>query len=118
MIRVTIACPEALITDANQLARVLGYSDADGETYGEPHWQDTAGNRYAVASGLVSEGFSAAAQSELAEPDWGADMEAAARAQALITIGGPADPSRLVVVFGEDAGSALNVLGVGAVVAP
>ncbi|MCO5092011.1 hypothetical protein [Bosea sp. (in: a-proteobacteria)] len=112
MIRVTIACPEALVADANELARVLGYSAADGETYGAARWRDAGGNRYAVASGLVSEGFAAAAQSALAEPEWGADMAAAARAQMLITIGGPADPARLVAVFGEDAEAAYGLLGV------
>ncbi|MCO5092615.1 hypothetical protein [Bosea sp. (in: a-proteobacteria)] len=112
MIRVTIACPEALIGDANALARVLGYSEADGKTYGEAGWRDEAGNRYAVASGLVSEGFAAAAQSALVEPEWGADMAAAVRAQSRVRIGGPADPAHLVAVFDEDAEAAYRLLGV------
>jgi hypothetical protein len=112
MIRITIACPEALIGDANELARVLGYSEADGATYGEARWRDAGGNRYAVASGLVSEGFAAAAQSALVEPEWGADMAAASRAQALIAIGGPADPARLVALFEAEAEAAYAALGV------
>lgn len=109
--RVTIACPEWLISDANQLARCLGYSADDGMTYGEPIWRDADGVRYAVASGVVSDGFAAAAASSLVAPPWGADMEAAARAQAAITIGLPATFSRLAAVFGEVA-DALAVLGV------
>lgn len=115
MMRVTIACPEALIGDANQLALCLGYGEADAQTYGAPGWQDAAGNLYAVASALVSEAFAATAGSALAEPPWGADMAAAARAQAAIRIGGAADPAHLVAVFDEDPQAALVVLGVAAV---
>lgn len=111
MIRVTIACPEALIGDANQLALCLGYGPADALTYGDAAWQDGAGNLYAVASALVSETFAATAGSALAEPAWGADMAAAARAQGAIQIGGAADPAHLVAVFGDDPQAALAVLG-------
>lgn len=115
MIRVTIACPEALIGDANQLALCLGYGEADAQTYGAPAWQDAAGNIYAVASALVSEAFAATAGSSMAEPPWGADMAAAARAQASIRIGGSADPAYIVAVFDENPQAALEVLGVTAV---
>ena len=86
---ITIAVPAAHIADANQLALCIGYSAADGETYGAPVWQDAGGHLYAVASGQVSEGFPAAAAAPLSEPPWGADMEAAARAQALVAIYDP-----------------------------
>ena len=112
MIRVTIACPEALIGDANQLALCLGYGETDAQTYGAAIWQDEFGNRYAVASAVVEDGFAANASSPLIEPPWGADMEAAARAQALIQIDAPAGPDRLAAVFGDDAMAALSVLGV------
>lgn len=112
MMRVTIACPEALIPDANQLAVCLGYGPDDALTYGLPIWLDAAGNRYAVASAVVEDGFAADASSPLTEPPWGADMAAAARAQAVIRIGGAADPSRLVAVFGDDPQAAIAVLGV------
>jgi hypothetical protein len=115
-IRVTIACPEAKIADANQLASVLGFSAADVGTFGEPVWQDAAGNRYAVASTLAKPTFVTDAVSALVDPPWGADMAAASRAQALISIGGAADPSRLVAVFGEDAGVAFDALGVSPVI--
>ena len=38
--RLTIACPDALRDDANQLAMVLGYRPDDAETYGELNWRD------------------------------------------------------------------------------
>lgn len=115
MIRVTIACPEALIGDANQLALCLGYGEADAQTYGAPAWQDSVGNFYAVASALVSETFAATAGSALVRPAWGANMAAATRAQGAIQIGGAADPAHLVAVFGDDPQAALEVLGVTAV---
>ena len=43
--RLTIACPNALRDDANQLAIVLGYGPADAETYGELNWQDAGGQQ-------------------------------------------------------------------------
>lgn len=109
--RVTIACPEALIDDANQLALCLGYGPGDVATDGLPIWQDADGNRYAVASGDVSPAFATAAAAPLVEPEWGADLEAAARAQAAITIGLAASPVALAAMFGEDAQAALTLLG-------
>lgn len=112
MIRVTIACPEALIGDANQLALCLGLGPDDAQTYGQPVWRDAAGSLYAVASAVVGEGFASAAGSPLTEPPWGADMAAAARAQAVIMIGGAASAGHLVAVFVDDPAAALAELGV------
>lgn len=111
MMRVTIACPEALIGDANQLALCLGLGPEDAQTYGAACWQDAAGNRYAVASAIVSSRFADDAAVPLAEPPWGADMDAAARAQALILVDEPAGPGHIAAVFGDDAMAALAVLG-------
>ena len=122
--RVTIACPEALIGDANQLALCLGRGPEDAQTYGEALWRDAAGNRYAVASALVSHRFVAVASSALAEPPWGADMPAARRAQAALRVIAPsadpeasppdprATPEAIVAVIEEDAGAAVRMLGV------
>ena len=63
--RLTIACTDALRSDANNLAMVLGYGPADAETYGTPNWQDADGNLYACASLVVSDAFTTAAQSGL-----------------------------------------------------
>ncbi|PTX39410.1 hypothetical protein IQ03_04980 [Gemmobacter caeni] len=117
MITITIACPAAMIADANQLARVLGYGPEDDQTYGAASWQDAGGNLYAVASGPVGEEFPAAAASPLVSPPWDADMAAAARAQALIRVWTEdqpitASPDHIAVVIGDDARAALAVLGV------
>ena len=47
--RLTIACPDALRDDANQLAMVLGYGPSDAETYVALNWQDAGGTLYASA---------------------------------------------------------------------
>lgn len=97
----TIIVPEALIPDARQLARVLGARAADENTYRSADWSDAAGNRYAVASGVVGENFTSAAQTQLVAPPWGADMEAAARAQMRVKLAlapEPASPSVILAV--------------------
>jgi len=66
--RITIACPEALRDDANQLAMILGYGPDDAVTYVALNWQDAGGNLYACASLIVSDAFTTAAQSGLQRP--------------------------------------------------
>ena len=41
--RITIACPATLRSDANNLAMVLGYRPDDAETYVALNWQDAGG---------------------------------------------------------------------------
>ena len=84
MMTLTIACPEVHISDGNQFSRCVGLGPDDDKTFSLALWQDTQGNLYAVASGLVSDTFTETATSPLVEPEWGCDMEAAERAQALI----------------------------------
>ena len=71
--RLTIACPDALRDDANNLAMVLGYRPDDAETYVGLNWQDAGGNLYACASLIVSDAFVSTAQSTLSRPAWDTD---------------------------------------------
>lgn len=123
MIRITIACPVDHLADAAQFARATGYGPEDEQTFAiAPAYQDAGGNLYRVASGLVAEAYLTDAVSPLAEPEWGADMEAAARAQALIEVCEPpegddepgpfAQPDRIAVVVGDDVQAALAAFGV------
>ena len=113
MIRITIACPLPCLEDAAQFARATGYSAADQATFSDaPEYQDEAGQRYRVASGIVSETYPGTVSSPLVAPEWGADMASAARAQALIVVGGPAAPDRITAVIGEDVAAALSELAV------
>lgn len=88
--RLTIAVPQAHIDNANHLAMVLGYSEADGLTYRNPSYEDAQGNLYAVASLPVSDGFIVAAESPVVRPEWDTeeviDMTKASQAQALVTL--------------------------------
>ena len=86
----TIAVPVAHVADANHLAMALGLSVADEQTYGDPSWEDTAGNLYSAASLGVSVGFINLATSPMHRPLWDTegviDLVAAGRAQALVVL--------------------------------
>ena len=116
--RLTIACPEALRDDANQLAMVLGYGPSDAETYVALNWQDAGGNLYACASLPVSDTFTTAAQVALQRPSWDVDniidMDAARRAQAALVFSltpVTAMPDKLTACAGDDALATLAAMG-------
>ena len=116
--RLTIACPEALRDDANQLAMVLGYGPDDALTYGGLNWQDADGNLYACASLIVSDTFVSTAQSTLSRPTWDVDniidMDAARRAQAALVVSltpVTAMPNKLTACAGDDALAVLAAMG-------
>lgn len=119
-IRITVACPEAMRNDANALAMVLAEGPADGVTYGAAHWQDSSGNRYAVASFEARPEWVQGAQAPLTRPDWDTgppyivNMTGAGRAQAILRLAtGPilADSGYLTALAGLSASEALAVLG-------
>lgn len=64
-----------------------------------------------MASGLVVSHFAEVATSPLQEPAWGADMEAAGRAQAIAALGQPASPDHIAAVPEDDVAAALAFLG-------
>jgi len=116
--RITIACPDALRDDVNNLAMVLGYGPYDAETYGSLNWQDAGGNLYACASLIVSDTFTTAAQSGLQRPSWDTDshvnMDAARRAQAALVFSLEAvevAPDKLTACVGDDALATLAAMG-------
>lgn len=86
--RVTIACPEVMIADANQLALVVGESAADVNTFTAANYQTDDGQRYAVASTVAKPALLELAAGSLEAPDYApeADIEAAQRAQAALLI--------------------------------
>jgi len=116
--RITIACPDALRDDANNLAMVLGYGPDDVQTYVALNWQDAGGNLYACASLIVSYAFTTAAQSGLQRPAWDTDnhvnMDAARRAQAALVFSltpVAAMPDKLTACVGDDALAVLAAMG-------
>lgn len=86
MIRIVIACPQALIPDANELACLGGYGPADRGTFVFCGWQNGDGNLYACASLEVSADWLETMQGPLWLPAWEVDLEAAGRAQAAIAM--------------------------------
>jgi len=116
--RLTIACPDALRADGNNLAMVLGYGPDDAETYAALNWQDAGGNLYACASLTVSDTFTTAAQVALQRPAWDVDniidMAAANRAQAALVFSLTpvmALPDNLTACAGDDALATLAAMG-------
>ena len=116
--RLTIACPNALRDDANNLAMVLGYRPDDAETYVGLNWQDAGGNLYACASLIVSDTFTTTAQSGLQRPAWDTDshvnMAGAGRAQAALVFSPTpvtAMPDKLTACTGDDALAVLAAMG-------
>ena len=117
-LRLTIACPDALRDDANNLAMALGYRPNDAGTYVGLNWQDADGNLYACASLIVSDTFTTAAQSGLQRPSWDTDniidMDAARRAQAALVFSLEAvevAPDKLTACAGDDALAVLAAMG-------
>lgn len=95
--RNTYAVPEHLIPQAKQLARALGQSASDENSFGPVRYR--IGNQpYSVASGQID------LSKPLEEPAWGADMALAAQAQG--EIGG-----EILVSDMDDPQGALDELG-------
>ena len=116
--RLTIACPDALRDDANNLAMVLGYGPDDAATYGGLNWQDAGGNLYACASLTVSDAFTTTAQTALQRPEWDIDntvnMAGANRAQAALVFSLEAvevAPDKLTACAGDDALATVAAMG-------
>ena len=116
--RLTIACPDALRDDANDLAMVLGFGVPDALTYGGLNWQDDDGNLYACASLTVSDAFTTAAQSGLQRPAWDTDshvnLAGANRAQAALVFSltpVTAMPDKLTACAGDEALATLAAMG-------
>ena len=116
--RLTIACPDALRDDANNLAMVLGFGPDDVQTYVALNWHDVDGNLYACASLPVSDTFTTTAQSGLQRPAWDTDsaisMAAANRAQAALVFSlepVAAMPDKLTACVGDDPLAVLAAMG-------
>lgn len=51
--RMSLAVPQALMPQANQLALIVGVSEYDDKTFTAANWQDADGNLYAVCSTVI-----------------------------------------------------------------
>ncbi|MDE9450352.1 hypothetical protein J3R80_07700 [Aliiroseovarius sp. Z3] len=120
-IRITIACPEGLISEANQFALCVGNTPADAQTFRSATWETESGDRYALASLLAGAQFPQVAASPLSAPAHAPDANTteASIAQAALRIWSPMSEDsfpevgldRLVAIVGLEAGMAIPLLG-------
>jgi len=120
--RITCSCPESLISDANEYAMCLGFSEADEETYRGLNYVDTKGNLYAAASFDARDEWILFAQAPLQRPLWDKeeriDLVAAERAQTTMVFSTEAlsaSPTTLTALGGMDGLSALVAMGLSVV---
>lgn len=83
--RMSLAVPQALMTQANQLALIVGESEHDDKTFAAANWTDENGNLYAVCSTVIKPvvlGLFGISLSNITLPDHavGADVVAAQQA--------------------------------------
>lgn len=115
--RVTIACPESMMSDGNQLAACMGLSLADLNTFDGAHYQDEQGNRYAVCSAATTPRvLQAAAGNTIQRPafDTGNDINltGANRALDALVIGAVlVVPDKITAVVDIDGQQAIAIMG-------
>lgn len=116
--RITAACPAALISDANHLAMCLGQSADDARTYAGVSWRDADGNEYAAASWETTPAWVEWALAGIARPAWDVeqviDMDAAQRAYDALVISEtpiPATPATLTARIHDKGVEALESMG-------
>jgi hypothetical protein len=97
--RITVATPEALRDDANDLAMVLAFGPADGNTYGSLNWQDAEGNLYAAASFEARPEWVTAAQSTLVRPEWDTKLESSDPSEPYVINMAGANRAQAALVF-------------------
>ncbi|MDP2063843.1 MAG: hypothetical protein Q8J98_12160 [Phaeovulum sp.] len=117
--RITIACPEALIVEANQLMRCIGSGVDDDRTFASAIWQSANGARFACAAQEADPLWLELAAGTLTEPAWGCDLAAAMAAQERLvfwsepTPGGQVavEPTAIWVLTGMAPAQALAAMG-------
>ncbi len=113
--RITVACPESLMSDGNHLAACVGLSEADLNTFTGASWQDASGNLYAVCSAQVTSRVISLLGGALVRPEWDSEkrisMAAANRAFALVSTEGLATPESIRMVIDMDGLQALESMG-------
>lgn len=115
--RATIAVPQAMISDANQLAACMGLSLADLNTFGAASYRDEQGNLYAVCSAAMTPRvLQEVSAGQLVRPEFDPNrqinMTGAGRALALLVIDVvPASPEKIVAIIDINPSSAIAAMG-------
>jgi len=124
MIRITLACPEGLIDEANYLVAALGSGPDDLATFAQAEWVDADGHRFSCASWEVASDWQERVAGNLLRPDWdrgdAVDLDLAQRAQSALRVWGAdqhdehpplAEPGKLVALIGLTGAEALAAMG-------
>ena len=115
--RATIAVPQAMISDANQLAACMGLSLEDLNTFGAASYRDEQGNLYAVCSAAMTPRvLQEVSAGQLVRPEFDPNrqinMTGAGRALALLVIDVvPASPEKIVAIIDINPSSAIAAMG-------
>lgn len=122
--RLTVICPESLMTPANHLAVSIGEMLGDFYTFIQADWEDSQGNRYAIMSSAITDIFFQYAGSMLQRRDFAPDnwsFELATQAQmAVILWTGPteqypafpqADPNKIIGIVDDNPINVLQSIG-------
>lgn len=84
--RMSLAVPQALMPQANQLALIVGVSEYDDNTFTSANWKDTEGNLYAVCSTVIKPvvlGLFGISLTDITLPAHASNADVAAAQQAL-----------------------------------
>jgi hypothetical protein len=98
MKQILVVCPESLMIEANELARCVGLSEHDSQTFVTLNYKDFNDNKYCVVSGLVGDSFLEQASLPLTPPPWGCDIDKATSAQNSLSFEGPAALNTILVL--------------------
>lgn len=84
--RMSLAVPQTLMPQANQLALIVGVSEYDDKTFTSANWQDKDGNLYAVCSTVIKPvvlGLFGISLTDITLPDHASKADVTAAQQAL-----------------------------------
>ena len=110
--RITIAVPQSLTPQANQLALIAGESPDDVNTFTQANWQDADGNLYAVCSTVIKP----IVLDMFGQTVDNTDAQSALDASVMYSDGVKATPDKIVIAVDIDPMEAFTAMGLTMVV--
>ena len=110
--RITIAVPQSLTPQANQLALIAGESPDDVNTFTKANWQDADGNLYAVCSTVIKP----IVLDMFGQTVDNTDAQSALDASVMYSDGVKATPNSIVIAVDIDPMTAFEAMGLTMVV--
>ena len=110
--RITIAVPQSLIDEANQLALIAGESPDDVNTFTDANWEDAEGNLYAVCSTVIKP----IVLDMFGQTVDNTDAQSALDAAVMYSDGVKATPDKIVIAVDIDPMTAFAAMGLTMVV--